>query len=182
MKQLILLRHAEAQAQRPGLSDFDRALTGHGRTQALDAAECLKRAAVRFDLFLVSPAVRARETALIVAAQLDFDDELLYDQLLFDGEAPTLLQPLQRCDARAGAVLMVGHNPTLSALARHLAAGVPITGARGSRDAPGNGALGRASSDQPLELSTAGLCRVQFQSDSWSDLQPQAVTAVSLMR
>ena len=60
MKQLILLRHAEAQSQRPGLADFDRALTDHGRTQALDAADCLHRLAVRIDALLASPALRAR--------------------------------------------------------------------------------------------------------------------------
>jgi len=29
---LYLLRHGEAQARRPGLNDFDRTLTGYGRT------------------------------------------------------------------------------------------------------------------------------------------------------
>ncbi len=138
MKQLILLRHAEAQSQRPGLADFDRSLTDHGRTEALDAADCLRRVAVRIDALLTSPALRAKETALIVAAQLDFNRELLYEPALYQGETAALLEPLQRCGS-VETVLMVGHNPTLSALARHLAGALPAAAAatqRGRRARP----------------------------------------------
>ncbi len=188
MKQLILLRHAEAQAKRPGLRDFDRTLTGHGRTEALDAADCLKRAAVRLDAVLASPAVRSRETATIVAAQLDFNHELLYDELLYGEEMQALLQSLQRCGTHTAAVLMVGHNPGISALAGHLANGLPVSQEASALTAdieinPGqNGHNGNASSAQPLELTTGGICRVQFEATSWDELSPQSVKVVSLMR
>src|SRR5579872_4579334 len=121
MKQLILLRHAEAQAQRPGLADFDRSLTDRGRTEALDAADRLRRATVRIDALLASPALRDRETALIIAAQLDFNFGLRYEPVLYQGEALKLLQPLRQCSPAVATVLIVGHNPSLSLLARHMA-------------------------------------------------------------
>src|SRR5579862_976227 len=126
MKRLILLRHAEAQSQRPGLADIDRTLSDHGRTEALDAADCLLRAAVRIDALLASPALRAKETALIVAAQLDFNRELQFESVLYQGDAAALLQPLQRCGPSVETVLMVGHNPSLSVLARQMASDLPI--------------------------------------------------------
>jgi len=174
MKQLILLRHAEAQSQRPGLADIDRSLTEHGRTEALDAADRLRRAAVRIDALLTSPALRAKETALIVGAQLDFNRELLYEPVLYQGKAEALLQPLQRCNPSVETVLIVGHNPSLSVLARHMASDRPIAAATS-----GNG---RDATEAPLELSTAGACQFELQTDSWSELQPQHVTAVTLLR
>ena len=176
MKQLILLRHGEAQAREPGVADSDRALTAQGRTEALDAADCIKQVAVRLDEFLVSPAVRARETALIVAAELDFNQELRYDAQLYGEEMQALLQCLRRCGTDAGAVLMVGHNPTISTLAGHLANGRPV-----SREAEAE-SLDRGSSAEPLELTTAGVCRVQFEAETWGELSPHTVTAVSLLR
>src|SRR5579871_154436 len=137
MKQLILLRHGEAQAQRPGLADFDRSLTDHGRTEALDAADCLRRTAVRIDSLLASPARRAKETALIIAAQLDFNRTLLFDPLLYREDMQALLESAQRCEADASAVLLVAHNPGISLLARHLANSLPVSreASAGSTDA-----------------------------------------------
>ena len=174
MKQLILLRHAEAQSQRPGLADIDRSLSDHGRTEALDAGDCLRRAAVRVDALLASPARRARETALIVAARLDFNRELLYEPLLYQGGPEALLQPLQRCHPAVETVLIVGHNPSLSALARHMASDLPIA-AESSGD-------GRGGTETRLELGTAGACQFALETESWSGLQPQHVTAVTLLR
>jgi phosphohistidine phosphatase len=174
MKQLILLRHAEAQAQRPGLADFDRSLTDHGRTEALDAADCLRRATVRIDALLASPALRAKETALIVAARLDYNHALLYEPVLYQGEATALLDPLQQCGSIVQTVLMVGHNPTLSALARHMAGDLEVA-AVAAID-------GRAANEARLELGTAGACEFELETDSWGDLQPQHVRTVTLLR
>lgn len=181
MKQLILLRHAEAQSQRPGLADFDRSLTDQGRTEALDAADCLRRASVRIDALISSPAQRAKETALIVAAQLDFNRSLRYERLLYGEEVQKLLQPLRQCEPEAATVLMVGHNPGLSSLASHLGQNLTVT-----REALGSGTDGdspiRRLNGAPIELTTAGICRIEFEAESWSALAPQTVQALALIR
>jgi len=174
MKQLILLRHAEAQSQQPDLADFDRSLTDLGRTEALDAGDCLRSATVRIDALFASPARRAKETALIVAARLDFNRELLYEQLLYQGGPEVLLQPLQHCNAAVETVLIIGHNPSLSALARQIASGLPIAAATSANR--------RDATETRLELRTAGACRFALETDSWGNLQPQAVTSVTLLR
>src|SRR5580692_9604067 len=110
MKQftLLLLRHAEAEASRPGVEDNDRPLSDRGRTEALDAADCMSGAELRVDTVLVSPALRTRETAIIVAAELDIADELRFEPVLYLGDPAMLLTPLLRCPDSAQTVLMVG--------------------------------------------------------------------------
>jgi phosphohistidine phosphatase len=181
MKQLILLRHGEAQAQRPGLADFDRSLTDHGRTEALDAADCLRRIAVRIDALIASPARRAKETALIIAARLDFNHTLLFDPFLYREDMQALLESAQRCEADARAVLLVAHNPGISLLARHLADSLPVIREASAGSTDGQQNLPDGSS-APLSLTTAGICRIQFDAASWTELAPQTVKAVSLMR
>jgi phosphohistidine phosphatase len=161
MKQLtlLLLRHAEAAAAQPGLADMDRPLSAHGHTEARDAADCLAAAKLRIDAMLVSPALRTRETAMIVAAKLDIADELHYEPALYLGEPEALLPPLRRCTPEQNTVLMVGHNPGLSALAQQCMGG-----------------------KQRIEMRPAGLCRIQFEHDSWQQVRPESGVEFAVLR
>lgn len=161
MKQLtlLLLRHAEAEAAAPGMADMDRPLSARGRTEALDAADCVAAADLRIDAMLVSPALRTRETAIIVAAELDIADEFRFEPVLYLGEPDALLSPLRSFEDDVQTVLMVGHNPGLSTLARRFMGG-----------------------KQRIELRPAGLCRIEFEYDSWRELRPEAAVAFSVLR
>ncbi|HEY1726547.1 MAG TPA: histidine phosphatase family protein [Steroidobacteraceae bacterium] len=162
MKQLtlLLMRHAEAETATAGDPDIDRALSARGRTEAIDAADCIAGANLRVELMLVSPARRTRETALILAAALDMADEFQIEPTLYPGETETLLERVQRCDSEAArTVLMVGHNPAMSALAQRLG---------------GNG--------RPMELPPAGLCRLEFENDCWSQVRAATALAVTRLR
>jgi phosphohistidine phosphatase len=161
MKQLtlLLLRHAEAEAARPGQDDIDRPLSDRGRTEAIDAADCMAAAQLRIDAVLLSPALRSRETAIIVAAELDIADELQVEPTLYLGEPAALLPPLQRCPDSAQTVLLVGHNPGLSILAQQFMGG-----------------------RQRIELRTAGLCRIEFEHASWGQVLPQVAVSFAVLR
>jgi broad specificity phosphatase PhoE len=69
----VFLRHGEsignAESRWQGQSDY--ALTEKGRAQARALAERWKSEAVKFDLVIASPLVRAKETAEIIASALD---------------------------------------------------------------------------------------------------------------
>ena len=160
MKQLLLLRHGHAVEARDGLEDIDRPLTRRGRAEALDAAQCIAVAQIQCDYLLVSPAARARETATIVAAELDLADGIHFDPALYPGEPDALLAALRRCPAAAGTLMIVGHNPGLSALAQRFQGKAP-----------------------PIELHTAGLCAVTFAARTlWSDLRPALARRVRQLR
>jgi phosphohistidine phosphatase len=156
---LLLLRHAEAEAARPGQDDAERPLSDRGRTEALDAADCMAVAQLRIDAVLVSPALRTRETAIIVAAELDIADELQFEPALYLAEPAALLPPLQRCRDSAQTVLLVGHNPGLSVLAQQFMGG-----------------------KQRIEMRPAGLCRIDFEHDSWRQVRPEVAVAFAVLR
>jgi phosphohistidine phosphatase len=156
---LLLLRHAEAEAAHPALADMDRPLSERGRGEALDAAECIAAADLRVDTMLVSPALRTRETATIVAAELDVGDAPHFEPTLYLGAPDALLLPVQRCPADAQTVLLVGHNPALSALAQKFMGGT-----------------------QRIELRPAGLCRIEFEHHSWAEVRPEVAVAFSVLR
>jgi phosphohistidine phosphatase len=156
---LLLLRHAEANAAEPGLPDIERPLSARGRTEALDAADCIAAAQLRIDAMVVSPALRTRETAIIVAAELDIADDFRLEPALYLGTPAELLPTVRRCAADSHTVLMVGHNPGLSALAQQFMGG-----------------------KQRIELRPAGLCRIQFEHASWQQLRPEIAVACSILR
>ncbi len=101
---LILWRHAEAQ---DGDNDLTRPLTDKGRKQADTMAAWLRARLPERTRFLVSPAVRAKQTA--DALKLDYE---VIDDIAPGAMGASVLSAAGWPDAR-GCVLLVGHQPTL---------------------------------------------------------------------
>jgi phosphohistidine phosphatase len=164
MKQLLLLRHGQAEEAHAGLTDTDRSLTLRGRAEALDAAHCIAAAQLRCEAVMVSPALRTTQTAGIIAAELNLPISLDIEPALYLGHPDALLAALRTCPSALASVLVVGHNPGLSELAQRF-----------------NGALDGAA--EAIELRTAGLCVISLAAQaSWQHLRPQLATAVRLLR
>lgn len=123
-RRLLLLRHARA--ERPGaLADELRPLSLDGRRQCADVAGRLRAADLVPEHVIVSSAVRTRQTWELVRAGLgdecpepsvDITDEA-YDATMGD-----LLTLAQRAPVEARTVLLVGHEPAVSAVASFVAA------------------------------------------------------------
>ena len=111
--ELFLIRHAHA-VDGDGMRDDDRPLSKDGRKQALDVGGALARQKVRFARIVVSPLVRAVETAELVAVQLGFEGGLdVHDAMRPDGSWKHLLREvLQKHDGET-ALALVGHEPTI---------------------------------------------------------------------
>ncbi|MES2187864.1 MAG: histidine phosphatase family protein [Pseudomonadota bacterium] len=107
MMDLILWRHAEAEEERDGLPDVERSLTARGEKQAARMAHWLDRQLPEGLRMMVSPARRTEQTALALGRKYKLRAELLPE-----GTPEDLLQLVQWPHAR-GAVLVVGHQPTL---------------------------------------------------------------------
>jgi len=112
--ELLLWRHAEAEE---GKDDLARPLTARGIKQALKMAEWLEPRLPKHLKTYVSPAKRAQQTAEALQIPFKTDRRL----------APTAdvadLIALSDWPAAGGAVLIVGHQPTLGRLASLLLAG-----------------------------------------------------------
>lgn len=116
---LILWRHAEAHAAPEGESDLDRKLTSKGERQAQRMAEWLNQRIAHSTRILVSPAVRAQQTAHALGKNFKTVAALAPDAT---GEA--LLKAARWPDA-SEPVLVVGHQPTLGQVAALLLSGQP---------------------------------------------------------
>jgi phosphohistidine phosphatase len=111
---LILWRHAEAQVEREGLADLDRALTAKGERQAQRMAEWLNQRLAHSTRILVSPALRAQQTAKALGRNFK-----TVDALAPDATGESLLKVAKWPDANEP-VLVVGHQPTLGIVAAYL--------------------------------------------------------------
>jgi phosphohistidine phosphatase len=163
MKRLLLLRHGEAEPAAAANSDFERALTPHGRLQALAAAHQLSRARHLPETMIVSPALRARETALIVAARLERVRALQFESTAYPGSPEALRQLIHMAPSESRTLLLVGHNPGLSDLARQLAARASLS-----------------STHELPELCTGEIRGIELSGASWSQLDSAVVRVLRL--
>lgn len=118
-RQLILMRHGHAEE---GRDDYARRLTEAGRNAARRAGQALARAGFNPEHVLTSPAPRAHETAELVAEACDFAGSLQAERSLYVAEEAAYLAALRCLPEPVSRVLLVGHNPSASALARKLGA------------------------------------------------------------
>ena len=109
--ELILWRHCDAEA---GVPDESRALTPRGRAEAARMAEWLRERLPPGCRVLVSPAVRARQTA--EALGLPFET---ISDVAPGASAGDVLRVAGWPDA-AATTLVVGHEPTLGRVAARL--------------------------------------------------------------
>ena len=106
--------------------DSERPLTPEGRQKLLQVAAALLALEISFDLILSSPYVRARQTAELIAKQLDYANRLqLTENLRPGGSFRSLLQGIRRTKPLPASVLLVGHEPDLSMAASNLLSGSP---------------------------------------------------------
>lgn len=120
-RELLVLRHAKASRSADVASDYDRPLTRRGRRDAPRIARWLKTRELVPDLVVASPARRARETAELVLDELALPAEAVrWDERAYDADVTALLHVLADAAGQARRVLLVGHNPGLEDLVRHL--------------------------------------------------------------
>lgn len=105
---LILWRHADAE---DGAPDSARVLTARGRKQAKALARWLRKRLPAGCRILVSPAVRAQQTAATLGLPV------VTEPRVDVGAAATEVVAAAGWPDGEGAVLIVGHQPTLGRLA-----------------------------------------------------------------
>ena len=108
------------------------------------------------DLALISTAQRTRETWEQVAAQISTRSPPIFDRRLYNAGGDAILRVIEQTDEAVHALLVIGHNPGLHALARKLIASGDVE----SRERLNEG------------LPTAGLAVIDFAAESWRKLHP----------
>jgi phosphohistidine phosphatase len=97
-------------------SDFDRPLTAKGRKQMARVAKRLSRIDIEVDTIVTSPLLRAKQTAEILADALGAKKRLIEDDRLGGGFDLRALAGILRDREGLSAVMLVGHEPSMSAV------------------------------------------------------------------
>jgi phosphohistidine phosphatase SixA len=121
MRELILLRHAHAEAAGVGQADLDRPLSPEGLAEAEAAGRWLRDNALVPDCVLCSPARRTRETLEAVLDVIGYVEQRL-EEAIYEA-TPGDLVSLAEAHCEAERLLLVGHNPGLERLVALLNSG-----------------------------------------------------------
>ncbi len=107
------MRHADAVEESLAIRESHRYLTLEGRRQAMTVGLRLREQQITLDMVFCSPLMRAVQTAELVATALRFAGAVEALPALAPGGDARVAAELAR---RAGCVLVVGHEPALSAI------------------------------------------------------------------
>lgn len=121
MRELILLRHAHAEAAAPGQADLDRPLSAEGLAEAEAAGRWLAERKLVPDCVLCSPSRRTRETLEAVLGAIGYVDQRI-EPSIYEA-TPGALIALADSHIEVGRLMVVGHNPGLERLAALLHSG-----------------------------------------------------------
>jgi phosphohistidine phosphatase len=156
-RRLTLLRHGKAQSI-DACEDFERTLTRRGTIEAKEMASRIVYRDLIPDLILVSPSERTWATADIVASTCELESKQVQcARELYLATAETTWRLLAHRDSALRHIMIVGHNPGLSAIA--------------SRFGP---------KPQRRELPTAGLATATWHDAEWKTLQPESADVCEL--
>jgi phosphohistidine phosphatase len=122
MKTLLLVRHAIA-VDPEGFPqpESSRPLTSKGRRRFRKVARAFARRFPALELVFTSPLVRAVQTAELIAAEVEVDEVAVLEELVPGIAASVIVAAAARRAPKADTVVLVGHEPQLSAVLAELA-------------------------------------------------------------
>jgi len=124
--QIFFLRHANAgEPKLNPAKDAKRPLDKLGIEQSHDVGRALSALNVTVDVIISSPLKRATQTAAVVANEIDHEEKVVIDNALRPGATWDQFQELLRRYSRKDAIMVVGHNPTMTEFLNKLVGAPP---------------------------------------------------------
>ena len=121
---LYFLRHGKAWSRAEWREDDDlRPLTDAGETLVRAEGRVMKAMGLAPEVIVTSPLARARRTAEVVAEELGLSERLVEDRRLAHGFDARRLAEIVAREAAAASLMVVGHEPDLSATVAELTGG-----------------------------------------------------------
>ncbi|OMC00765.1 hypothetical protein A5733_03430 [Mycobacterium sp. NS-7484] len=125
---LLLMRHAKSDYP-DGVADHDRPLAARGIREAALAGDWIRANVAAVDAVLCSTATRTRQTL----ARTGIDAPVQYAERIYDARPGTVIDEINGVSSRFGSepstVLVIGHEPAMSAVALGLSDGSNIAAA-----------------------------------------------------
>lgn len=101
----------------PALEDFYRPLSPRGVRNAFAMGDELRERGVFPDLIISSPAVRAINTAIIIARKIDFPQQRIQsNDRVYEASVEELLKVIANVGGSVDHLMLFGHNPSLTNL------------------------------------------------------------------
>lgn len=143
MREIILIRHAEAAFARDGVPDGERPLNAIGKKHAREMAAELQKRNVVVDCFIHSGARRTRETLDLI----NVDDRPAHvAEKLYEGTDTDYFEAIFNCDDACKTIAIVGHNPGITHFIDDVLDRKPF-----------------------FDMPPTGICAIRVYADSWQD-------------
>ncbi len=145
MKTLLIMRHAKSSWNSSELRDFDRPLNRRGQKAAPLMGNVIYKHCLQPELFVSSPAKRAKQTVVRVKETLQSEAAIRFDKRIYEADPATLRQVVSELADEIKRVLIVGHNPGLEGFIKFL-------------------------SGESLVMPTAALAELNLNAEKWTDI------------
>ena len=147
IKNLILVRHAQAEPYSPAVVDEERELTSIGVADASRMGLRLKSLMVSPNIIICSPAHRTGTTAMLIAEQLGYErNKIKTEPNLYESSMRHLMTVISSLPENYEQVMIVSHNPNLTYLAEYL------------------------TQDEIGTMPTCGCVNIRLEDKSWAEL------------
>lgn len=147
MKTIYILRHAKSSWEFPHLTDEERPLTDKGRKRTRRINKYLEEHQIKVDLIISSHAVRAYETAKIVARAIGYPlEKIRINKMIYHSDEDNLINQFYDLSDDLQSVMLVGHNPALTNF------------------------VNRFLEEKIEWLPTSGLASISFDTNHWSEI------------
>ncbi len=120
MKRLLIMRHAKSSWKDSSIADHERPLKKRGLKDAAEIGKILKHKGLVPDKILSSDAVRAADTATVVADKCGFKQEVEFIGRLYMAEGSAIMDLIQSQPDSVKTLMVIGHNPGMEALVQLL--------------------------------------------------------------
>ena len=121
-RDLIIIRHAQAELDSNSGLDFDRPLTSLGEEHAILIARRAMSYELKIDHMICSPALRTKMTALAFCREIGFqENKILYRDELYDGTLQDYLKVFSTLTEKT--TIILGHYPGVQDLGNWLCGG-----------------------------------------------------------
>lgn len=147
MKTLYLVRHAKSSWNYPELMDEERPLLEKGKKRTKKVIDYLLKNKVEVDCIKSSHAVRAMETAKIIAHALNYPvDGIKVERQIYHANAELLFDQFFDLPESVDSLMLVGHNPAFTNFANYFL-------------------------DRKIDwLPTSGVVSITFKTDAWDQI------------
>ncbi len=120
MKQLIIARHAKSSRENIFCPDFDRWLNSRGKKDLVSLSNILSHTIKKPDCIVASPSKRTTKTAEAYAKAWWYKKKHLQrEKSLYEASLSRLCRVIEQTQESVDSLVLVGHNPGLTALINH---------------------------------------------------------------